>query len=382
MDRHLVLHIGVEKTGSKAIQKELRTNAGSLAQQGVLFPKTPGPGNHTHAVAASINDDVHCSIKSNILANKSLTLEELRQRLAISIDREVSEAANLKAIIVSSELIHSRLRSHEEIERLLGFFKNHVDRISVVVFLRRQDRLAVSNFSASLRAGFSNFDGVFADRAANRISVVGQEPNPNDFHDFYDYERLLSRFTPFVEPQNIHPFIYEDEAASGFPLAARVAEIAGVKADTLKIDDARVNESLTDQQQFLFSKVNAVLPLTDPTGRRNKELKTLHKLIEEEVGGQKRQIERAQASAFLDKFKTSNEHVRQHYFPDRENLFDKNFDAYPENVRPFVPSADLLEQLEKYLAKFNDRSISEPATKSIFRKLKNKIRLRLSQGLF
>ncbi|MEM1377624.1 MAG: hypothetical protein AAGG69_09565 [Pseudomonadota bacterium] len=308
------------------------------------------------------------------MASKQLSIVELREHLMRSLKDELDAAQHCNTIIVSSELIHSRLRSADEIARLLRFFDGYVDRISLVVFLRRQDRLAVSNFSASLRAGYANFDGVFVDRSSHRFLRTGSCAEPNDYVDFYDFNKLLDRFSSFVAKADTHTFLFEDDVRSKSPHVYRITDIANVPRSALQVSGAPLNQSLTLEQQYAFCQVNRVAPITLKNGRRNKGLKAIHGKIEETIGGGRRTFPRADAKAFLERFSDSNEAVRAAYFPDREVLFEADFEAYPETVEPFIPDENTKATADKFAALAQLLSDDERTSKQAFQYVKNKVR--------
>src|SRR5271167_2149586 len=56
MTRHLILHIGLSKTGSSSIQRVLASQREALQQLGVYMPQSPGWANHALLPASLVND--------------------------------------------------------------------------------------------------------------------------------------------------------------------------------------------------------------------------------------------------------------------------------------------------------------------------------------
>ena len=212
--RRAVLHIGTEKTGTTTLQAALAGNRDHLRKEGVLFPQCLGPMNHTVLVAASLDDGVYDNTKAHILANKSIDEGRLRTRLQEDLDQEIRAAGDWHTLLISSELIHSRLHTSTEIDRLLSYFRDSVDEICVVAVIRRQDKLAVSRMSTAVRAGHSNFRHLLGDISAHVLRSLPDGRSADDMIYYYDYAALLKRFTNLLGTEAAKVHLY-DEGSEG-----------------------------------------------------------------------------------------------------------------------------------------------------------------------
>src|SRR5207244_2715391 len=77
-------------------------------------------------------------------------IEQLRDK----IKEEIADG-DYQRIIVSNEHCHSRLRAPEAVERLISLFGSGVTSVAVILYLRRQDRMAVSLHSTRTKLGGS-----------------------------------------------------------------------------------------------------------------------------------------------------------------------------------------------------------------------------------
>ncbi|MDN2584213.1 hypothetical protein [Aquibium sp. ELW1220] len=332
MRRRAILHIGTEKTGTTAIQNRMRAAAPQLARQGVIFSEVLGPGNHTHLVAACMEDDVWDRVKANILATHLLQPPAFRARLREEFAQALAAAGDWHTVIGSSELIHSRLLLPSEIDRLFETFRPHVDEIEVVLFLRRQDRLALSRFSTALRGGFSEFDAVFGSIAPSNYFRLPPGHAIDDMVDYFDYRRLIERFLPHLPIEKIKVVLYPEDMNAGTDSVAEFIQLAGLDAALVEGPTDRMNLPMPVEAQYVMSEVNKLLPMSFPSGRRNLHLKKLHTEIEATVHGTRRQVRRADAEAFVARYGESNEWVRTIFFPERESLFSDRFNQYPDEV--------------------------------------------------
>ena len=192
--RRAVVHIGHEKTGSTSLQHALAQDAQGLKTAGILLPKSPGALNHTRLVTACMDEDVVDNIKSHQMTQRGLNAKQLRRRFEKRFGQELDQAGNWHTLVITSELITSRLHTEFEVTRLLTLLQSHVDEIEVVLFLRRQDRLAVSRFSSALRAGFDDFNGIFQDHSGYLFRETGIGRSTDDMCEYFDYGRILRRF--------------------------------------------------------------------------------------------------------------------------------------------------------------------------------------------
>lgn len=143
--RLAVLHIGPMKTGSTSIQWWLRVNRDALAEQGVAVP--------LHADQTNLSP-----LAATFGATQADDLDEADGIQALKIPRE-QLIADLDALgpethtcIISGELMGQRMR-RPAIARLKTALSPYFDRWVIVIYLRRQDELAVSRLSTMLRRG-------------------------------------------------------------------------------------------------------------------------------------------------------------------------------------------------------------------------------------
>lgn len=360
MRRRAILHVGAEKTGTTAIQNRMRACAPQLAAQGILFPEVLGPGNHTHLVAACMDDDTWDRVKANILATHSLQPQQFRDRLKAEFGQALRKAADWHTVVASSELIHSRLLLPSEIDRLFDMFRPFVDEITVVLFIRRQDRLAVSRFSTALRGGFSDFDQVFGNVGPSNYFRLPPGREVDDSTDYFDYRRLIERFLPHLPTERIKVALYPEGEHAGADSVSEFARVAGLDPVLVSGGTDRINLPMPAEAQFVMSEVNKLLPMNFPSGRRNRYLKKLHAEIEASVRGTRRQVRRAEAEAFAARYEESNEWVRATFFPERAALFSDRFSQYPEDV----DYSGLPERMRDEVARFRRMALSQPQTEA------------------
>lgn len=136
----IVLHIGMNKTGTTAIQEYLRGNAAHLAEQGLLYPRTGRePGNDT-AKHTALSDALGFCQSPKTGPATPAERKELRQRL----DAEIAEHAP-EVVFISSEMFVRRRR----LGAVRNFFDGHD--VTVLVYLRRHDHWWLSLYNQAVR---------------------------------------------------------------------------------------------------------------------------------------------------------------------------------------------------------------------------------------
>jgi len=124
---NLILHVGLHKTGTSALQESLHQNSAKLFECGYFYPKPDSQDAH-HGLVSLLRIDnrgnaLHATGKENFLRK----LEEFKAR------------ADGRCIVISSELF-----SEPVSETAIGSLREMFDSVRIVLYLRRQDTLLES----------------------------------------------------------------------------------------------------------------------------------------------------------------------------------------------------------------------------------------------
>ncbi|MDZ7839283.1 MAG: hypothetical protein U5R46_00460 [Gammaproteobacteria bacterium] len=193
-----ILHIGTEKTGTTTIQQFLAKNRSQLLKKGVLVPASAENKYHNHIklVAYARADDRQDNLRRSLGIENERDLERFRYRFRSELEREIKTAGrNAQTVVLSSEHCHSRLTSAAEVERLVDLLRPLVEDLAIVVYLRRQDKMAVSLYSTYLKLGGTGKE-VFPKTAT-------------ESHSYYNLDGLLDRWARVCGEPSIIPRIYE-----------------------------------------------------------------------------------------------------------------------------------------------------------------------------
>tara|TARA_R110001592_G_scaffold215025_2_gene468292 strand:+ start:64713 stop:66581 length:1869 start_codon:yes stop_codon:yes gene_type:complete len=134
MKKHLVLHIGMGKTGTTALQEFFWANRRELRRVGILYPEYAMQSHAHHLISPYIPPDLENEWKFQDVAQWAPKLEQ----------------SGLDTILLSSELIAWAARN-DVIE-----FCKAIDKwfdLTVTLYLRRQDNMIMANYNQLVKSG-------------------------------------------------------------------------------------------------------------------------------------------------------------------------------------------------------------------------------------
>jgi len=171
------LHIGFEKTGTTSIQQFLHRNRGELAKKGFYHPVSLDTPNNTFLyVAAADEDRINDAHK---IVRRGLSAEAFRAKVALDLSAELKGRGG--TLVLSNEHMHSEVRSPAAVTRLKDLLRPHCKEIKILAYVRRQDRVAVSQYSTALKVGLDYLPPVFPSMAQGL-----------DY--YFDYHAVLSNY--------------------------------------------------------------------------------------------------------------------------------------------------------------------------------------------
>jgi hypothetical protein len=327
MKRHLILHIGLSKTGSSSIQRVLAEQRPAMEERGVYYPSSPGWANHALLPASLVNDS------AILWGFHPGTWEGMTQ--AARLERFRAEwQAEMAALpdwatrcVISAEQIGGLLRQDDEVQRLAALLRQHFDPIEVVVYLRRQDQHVASAYSQWLRGG------------------VLEEPalpaGGTEVHFEYDFGPMLDRYARAFGDAAMRPRIFSRKTLVGGDVVEDFLDLAGF---TLPIPpdapnkNANLGITLEGQALLLMEGRRIAAASPDASWRDQPTWRRLAEAVSEKFAGRGWRPARAEASEFMARFADTNEHARRRFFPHQDTLFDMDFADLPEQPETVDPA--------------------------------------------
>jgi hypothetical protein len=237
--RDVVLHIGSGKTGTSSVQAFLRENRDDrLAEQGLLYPRTPGSARHVRLglFAKSAEEAQRSPAWSrHKLSDHASFQEAFRHDLLAEI-----EASELPRVLLSDEVLFHL--SSEALSRLGSLMNSIGEHLRLVAYLRRQDDHMVSRYQQGVKVGMTD-----------RLAEYAQR----DLSWFYDYHARLRKHERLLSPTEFVVHRFERDAFAGGSLFQDFLEAASISA---RADDwhqvAIRNESLDAESVEVLRLLN------------------------------------------------------------------------------------------------------------------------------
>jgi hypothetical protein len=306
------LHIGLEKTGTTSIQKFLHVNRTELELKGFFHPASlESPNNTALFVYAAEEDrinDAHRIIRGGRSA------ETFRTYLEGKLSAELSGRSGV--LVLSNEHLHSEVRTVGAIQRVLDLLVPHCRSIKVVAYLRRQDRVSVSQYSTGLKSGLQELPEVFKEV-------------DDQLEYYFSYDKVLSNYAMVFGEENVCVRLFERELLKDGDAVSDFCGVIGLTDFSWLQRSKQSNESLRPIALRFLAEMNRHIPLV-VNGTANPLRMNIIRAIEQHYAGSGPVASKDKALWFYSQFQQSNELVRQKYFPDRAQLFSDDFSMYQD----------------------------------------------------
>lgn len=200
------LHIGTEKTGSTSIQNFIKENKKEL-QKHICIPNSLGFNHWPLAVLAYQENKIDSfRITNNIL--KKEDFDNYKNNLFNELKQELKGKTK---ILFTSELIHSRLTTKEELIRLKEILhKLGINDIKIIIYLREQGELINSLYSEAIK--WSEIDEKFDFELKDSFDLEfkdGFRKNISHFQFICDHKNTLKIWQEVFGLDNIIPTIFD-----------------------------------------------------------------------------------------------------------------------------------------------------------------------------
>lgn len=319
MARRAVLHIGVMKTGSSAVQAYLHERVDAYRAIGIHYPQS-SLGRNMSRLAP---------IARALAAGEAMTPAD-RERHDAFRDEMAALDEGVHTVVLSGEMLGESLDA-DAIAALKAMLDSWFGEIAVVVYLRRQDELALSRHSTLLRRG-------------GRLTVP--------FARAPDYHWMLNRWARVFGRRAMRVRVYERSTLKNADIVEDLLEAAGLPYLARERPVRDVNPSLGPAAQAVWGRLALRMRERGYTGR----LIDMHghgemdAALETRFAGIGRRPARGDVERFLRKVAASNERVRIGWFPERERLFSDVFSMYPVTADPEPDAAAVLDAALEALA--------------------------------
>lgn len=307
----LILHIGLTKTGTSAIQTYCWNNREVLlSRYKILYPVTglffgAGPAHYKFTwfyfkdLEKRIKDsEILNELRGNYKSIKQL-FEELMQELN---NINISDFPNSMIFscenysVINPELLVSDIYEFSD--------KIRLSEIIVIIYLRRQDKWLEAAYSQHVKGGYYTDFKSFTANSLKR-------------NDLY-YWDILNRWRKAFPEAKIVPRIYDRKLFPNGNVIIDFMSVLGIKIQQTVNYNIEANPSLSFASILALRKINEKfnLSITD----RKRVVKYLMKLDKEERTPIKTLLTLPERIEFLEQFRDINERLFREWF-DTENKF-------------------------------------------------------------
>jgi len=242
-EKRLVLHVGIPKTGSTALQIAFTRNRPSLAKMGVHYPAAR---NDAAAMRGRLVSGNGVALLSH------MTAEQHDPAVLDSLRAEIRDAPAPSVLFSSEALFRSR---PERVRELVDAVRSEDFDVKVVAFVRDLAGHALSSYSEMVKGAL--LTTTFAEYVKGRSGPIRYRP------------ALRGRLEPLLSllgPGGVTVLHYESNRKD--LLGALMRSAFGLEdVSSLELPDAQVNRSMTADELLLMRHVNERLGDVR-TGRR------------------------------------------------------------------------------------------------------------------
>lgn len=307
-------------------------------EKGIAFLKSPGLRNN-RLLATYCLEDTH--IDDHIVA---LQLTDPAKRTAwkarfkSELSKELEDVKDkVKHVIISSEHFHSRLISDKEIQNLHDLLTEYFTEISILVYIRRQDLLAVSQNSTNIKTG----------GPGNKNAILEGKITPAD--PYFNYYTLTNKWGRIFGKENIQLRIFEKKKFVNNDLLQDFIIATGVlKQDWKYAIPGNKNPSLSSDALNVLKVFNAAFVSwkSNWKAKHKPPVEDLRNILiarlEQEFAGVDMMLTEEQARKFYRQFEESNRQLSEEWF-DGNPLFDDDFSNYNEHHEEEIDPSKLSE---------------------------------------
>lgn len=299
----LVLHIGAHKTGTSSIQRSLWINRDALGEERVMF-FCADPFTDKYSGNISFGFD-HSRIENGDV--------RIRLRLYEALDQCLKEKTSKADMVVISSECFFWLANEHSISQLAKRLFKRFENIRVILYLRRQDRHALSHYQQALR---TDAERLFFEHKRYPLPVLNSRVF--QYLDFYSKIRIWS--TAFGKDR-LSVFNYDEMVARGEDVVVHFFKQLGTKAP---LETKRINQSFNGLQAELgfWLLRNNVNPLQHEWRQLINAIRSDYKLAPS----------RQEAIEFYDNFRKKNILLASAVSePSTLEYFDTDFSEFPSH---------------------------------------------------
>jgi len=299
-----VLHIGTEKTGTTLLQDWLYSNKNALRDQGVFISEILGKTNNILFPVFFQKElgDWARRKQFDTLEKKNDFFKDFPAKFKEEVEG-LADSCDL--FIITSEHLHSRLITPEEIESVKVFLEEYFSDIYVICYFRPQAEMAVSLYSTALKNAETDTLDVFLDRTLK----------PENY--YYNFKEIAGNWSRAFGKERCIFKIYDRDLFADrdirkdfiSSLPSKLSE----KLLSYKVENR--NESLSQLTAAIFRKINHHIPYWNENNKGFSQLNVkIKRTILKTEGLDLGRVDSPQAKIRQKMFSKRNQALFKEYF--------------------------------------------------------------------
>lgn len=316
-----ILHIGTEKTGTTSLQSFFNINRDLLISNQIYYLKSPGLTNHRIVPVLFYPDDYIDDFRIIYDLKDESVFNTWKEKNLNFLNKELNNIpSNINTVIISSEHFHSRLIYESSIYKLSNYLKKYFNQIEVVLYLRRQDRVAVSLYSTAIKLGHFNYN-IF--------------PKIENTNTYYNYHSLVTKWGSVFGKENLKIRLYDYIIINQKNIIYDFLKCFNLIIKPEPNFPTKLNTKLPIETLKIIEKLNKYFPRFSEYGYSEFNNKFRLSLIQEFLnlnGSPFTNVylpNKRKAKEFYNIFKASNISLNNYWFGKEEDIFDNDFSDYP-----------------------------------------------------
>jgi hypothetical protein len=327
---HCILHIGLEKTGTKTLQEFLCRNRKRLMASSILFPSSPGNRNHRLLALVAYSAKDHDDITAVAQVDSAQDLADFRSSLLLELQNEI-RTHPADVLLLSSEHFQSRLRDSNAVARFKeALLQTGCSSFRIIIYLRDPVEIARSLYASAVVTGST--------------ATAPPEPDNTYFRNICDHRATIERWSSVFGIESLTPRLFDRASLFGGSIIDDFCNTAGIDLDSSWHRPEDRNQSISALGLALMRRLNQSIPRL-VANRMNPDRTGLAEWIRRYCSGPPYELPEDAARAYRLRFAKSDEWVRVHFFPERPALFKERALPAPGGVCASDDELDALADL-------------------------------------
>ncbi|MCF7702154.1 hypothetical protein [Loktanella sp. M215] len=299
----LILHIGLQKTGTSSVQVMLASSAEALAEQGMVYPALPSPRQPRSGVWTS---PFRHNCIAGTYADFNSVFEIMTAAEAAVFWHDLRRGG--RTPILSAEEF-SRQRDFTSLKAALDGFE-----VEVVVYLRRQDRYVESLYNQQNKILVQRGDQSLMSEGFLTTPDLDHFVRRSGYRGILDYADLLHRVETQLTPARIHVRHFDRAAMRGSDVCSDFCDAIGLDPGLMHRPRQEANQSI--RNDVLHQWKAAFMTGGPDAGAAF--LRDLNAMIAvgEDMSGSYTILSEEERAALIGEYAAVNAAVRDHYGVD------------------------------------------------------------------